>query len=76
MAYRNEPISSMGINLFNFKTGSDVDSGAGGGVNGGVTNGSYSIIVMDSKAKIGDFYALRFLVTIQVLFDKLFTSLR
>jgi len=55
MANRNEAISSFGTNLFKFKTGADVDVGAGGGINTGNKDATYSIIVMDSNVKIGDF---------------------
>ncbi|MGB0523804.1 MAG: RHS repeat domain-containing protein [Flammeovirgaceae bacterium] len=47
--YRGEDLA---VGTPDFKTGQDVDTKAGGGANYQTANGSHSIIVMDSKAKI------------------------
>jgi hypothetical protein len=56
MVYRSENLSSTGASISGQKTGNDIDNSAGGGLNiSNSGNSTFSIIVMDSKAKVTDF---------------------
>jgi len=56
MLFQNENLTSKGQSLTNSNTGTCIDNKYGGGINFSYSNGdSYTIIVMNSSAKISDY---------------------